>query len=90
MANTTDETGSDHTKSEKAPAIPDELLKWMSGEGGLLSWLETDPSDTPTFYSDVPSLRSRSFGKRSVLTRMRLPSSGKVEKCDCSQNEGRR
>lgn len=89
MANTTDETGSDHTKSEKAPAIPDELLKWMSGEGGLLSWLETDPSDTPTFYSDVPSseikeLREKVRAYEDEIAQLRE----KVEKCDCSQNEG--
>lgn len=29
----------------------DELVKWLSGEGSLLSWLETDPSTSPTFYS---------------------------------------
>lgn len=29
----------------------DALVRWMSGEGSLLEWLETDPARAPTFYS---------------------------------------
>ncbi len=46
-------------------AAAEELRRWMSGEDGLLSWLEADPEVHPTFYSnghaqtEISALRER-------------------------------
>ncbi|MDW5561701.1 MAG: ATPase domain-containing protein [Methanomassiliicoccus sp.] len=34
----------------------EELRRWMAGESTLMAWLEEDPSQQTTFYSDTPDL----------------------------------
>jgi KaiC/GvpD/RAD55 family RecA-like ATPase len=34
----------------------EELRRWMSGESTLMAWLEEDPSQQTTFYSDTPDV----------------------------------
>ena len=48
-------------------AAAEELRRWMAGEAGLLSWLETDPAESPTFYSDAPAQAEMAALKERLL-----------------------
>ncbi|MBI0584593.1 MAG: hypothetical protein ISF22_10260 [Methanomassiliicoccus sp.] len=39
-----------------ASAHAEELRRWMAGESSLMAWLEEDPEQQPTFYSDAPDV----------------------------------
>ncbi len=54
-------------EGQGSDAAAEELRRWLSGEGGLLSWLETDPEVHPTFYSDGGAQAEISALREKVL-----------------------
>lgn len=70
---------------EAAAAQAEELRKWMAGESTILAWLEEDPSQQPTFYTDAldvldldPELKARveKYEDEIASLRQKLESAG--------------